>query len=128
MSVSVHSLRSFILGVLFIIPAMAFAEEFPEEVRSDLRVLADEIDRLFGNKREDDFKSDSTIRLSFHEKLENRKEPEHIFGFKFNIKLAAIQRWEDDLNRWAKSEAHKLEHRDELYKKPSEHNSAGPKD
>lgn len=78
-------------------------------VRSDLRVLADHIDDLFGKERSDDNKSTSTLRLSVNEKMEDGKADQPSFGVRFNLKLATLQRWNSDLNTWFNKKMHTLE-------------------
>ncbi len=78
-------------------------------VRSDLRILADRIDDIFGKERADDNKSTSTLRLSVNEKMEDGKADQPSFGVRFNLKLATLQRWNNDLNNWFNKKIHTLE-------------------
>lgn len=120
-------LKFFILFLSLFIASEAFAADSavvdpgPVEgaVRTELRVLADRIDDIFGRSRADANKSTSTLRLSVNEKMENGKADEPSFGVRFNLKLATLQRWNSELNDWFNKKVHHLE--DEWRK---EHESA----
>ena len=78
-------------------------------VRSDLRILADRIDDIFGKERSDDNKSTSTLRFSVNEKMQDGKADQPSFAVRFNLKLATLQRWNNDLNTWFNKKIHTLE-------------------
>lgn len=94
-------------------------ESVDHNVHSDLHRLADRVDHIFGTSREDDNKSTSTLRLSAEESIEDGRTDNPSFGVRFNLKLATLQRWNDELNQWFNRKIKKLESEFEPSHKPS---------
>lgn len=79
-----------------------------QDVRSDLRTLADHVDDIFGHERADNNKSTSTLRLFAGEQMEDGKADNPTFGVRFNIKLATLQRWNKELQTWFNKKVHEI--------------------
>jgi hypothetical protein len=73
------------------------ARDYP---RSQLRNLADQIDQLFGTERDDENKSESTLRLIANNKWNEGSPNETEFDARFMLKLATLQRWEKSVQDW----------------------------
>lgn len=103
-------------SLIFVKPAVAMqvaatADSAPaveQDVRSDLRVLADRIDDIFGHERADNNKSTSTLRLFASEQMEDGKADNPSFGVRFNLKLATLQRWNKELQTWFNAKMHHI--------------------
>lgn len=97
-----------ILLITFAEPSVA-QDAFESDVKSDLRSIADRVDRLLGGRRTDDNRSESTLRLSAGGQVAAHQKPDHSFGANFNLKLATLQRWQRQAQTWAQKEWHSFE-------------------
>jgi hypothetical protein len=68
--------------------------------RSQLRDLADGIDRLFGTERDDENKSTSTIRLIAKSRWNEGSPNTSEFDARFSLKPATLRRWERSIQDW----------------------------